>query len=101
MRSMCIGCQIREQVQEADRRRRETRMRFHAAVSAQLERLGMPPLEPPSFAQLRLDLETYPELRRELAADRMRRRHLLRVALRVQRLRGCPRGRTSELGQAA
>ncbi|MGZ4463148.1 MAG: hypothetical protein ACXVZP_09930 [Gaiellaceae bacterium] len=100
---MCIGCQIREQVREADRRRRETRMRFHAEVNAQLAKLGLPLLEPPSLAQLRTDLETYPELRSEFAHDRLERRHLLRVALRVQRLRGCSGAREgrSQLGQAA
>jgi hypothetical protein len=86
---MCIGCTIREQVREADRRRRESRLRFHAAVNTQLRRMGIEPMADPTFPQMRAELEAYPELRRELEAERMQRRYLIRVALRVQRVKGC------------
>jgi hypothetical protein len=89
MRRMCMGCRLRDHVRVQDERRRRRREGFHEALNASLAAQDLPQLPPQTFGQLRIDVSRYAGLRTELAAERRRRRELLRTARLEQRTSGC------------
>ena len=84
-----MGCRLRDHVRAQDDRRRRRRESFHEALNASLAAQEIQQLPPQTFGQLRIDIERYAQLHRELAVDRRRRRDLLRTAHMEQRTSGC------------
>jgi hypothetical protein len=90
---MCMGCHIRAHVRAKDEARRARSARFHEGLNAALAAEGIDALPPESFEQLRRDLERLPGLRAAIAAERRRRRDVLRVAMDLRRQARCDRER--------